>query len=177
MPQLLNVWFDSPSKLQNLSGDLSALGSLQNLTFLQASGNSLNGPVPGALCEIDCDAARQRGPGLECPLPTPGCCRVAHCGPLPTPSPTPPPSTMGECYPQWLVPLIRMHIGTVFVLLHDTVRVDYYSTVFCIMCLNTIGYRWYRLMRISFTQTDAVLLFNMLSVDQIDLSLVIVCNL
>ena len=100
MTQLRNVWFDAPNGLQNLTGTVTALGSLTNLTFLQASGNSLTGAVPRALCLLNCDGAGQRGKGFDCPLPVGGCCEITQCGPLPTPRPSPPPSTMGVCYPQ-----------------------------------------------------------------------------
>jgi len=100
MTQLRNVWFDAPVGLQNLTGTVTALGSLPNLTFLQASGNSLTGAVPRALCGLNCDGAGQRGKGFDCPLPVDGCCEITQCGPLPTPRPRPPPSTMGVCYPQ-----------------------------------------------------------------------------
>ena len=100
MTQLRNVWFDAPSGLQNLTGTLAALGSSTNLTFLQASGNSLEGAVPRALCGLNCNGAGQRGKGFDCPLPVDGCCEITQCGPLPTPRPPPPPSTMGVCYPQ-----------------------------------------------------------------------------
>lgn len=74
LPHLKNVWFDS----QPLSGNLSALGGLNNLTFLQASGTNISGPVPARLCNIDCNAA---GTEVTCDKSLPsGCCDMANCG-------------------------------------------------------------------------------------------------
>jgi hypothetical protein len=92
LTQLKNVWFDS----QNLTGSLESLGGLKNLTFLQASGNHLSGPIPESLCEIDCNAG---GNDFSCPLPTPLCCGVKTCGTNGT-TPAPPKPSMGVCYPQ-----------------------------------------------------------------------------
>ena len=93
LPKLKNVWFDS----QPLSGDLTALGALRNLTFLQASGTLVSGPVPPHLCSIDCDAV---GTAVTCDAALPqDCCKIPACGKAPK-APTPPLSSMGECFPQ-----------------------------------------------------------------------------
>ena len=78
-------------------GNLSALGLLQNLTFLQATGTNVFGLVPPALCDITCEAS---GTKLSCSPSLPeGCCKVADCGKGPK-VPTPKPVSMGECFPQ-----------------------------------------------------------------------------
>ena len=93
LPHLKNVWFDS----QPLTGDLTALGALKNLTFLQASKTNVSGAVPAHLCDIDCDAA---GTAVSCDASLPqGCCSIPTCGHGPK-APPPPPSSMGECFPQ-----------------------------------------------------------------------------
>ena len=93
LPKLLNVWFDT----NNLTGTLSGLGGLTNLTFLQASNTALTGPVPASLCNIKCDAA---GSDVTCDPSLPkGCCEVSSCG-SGKPAPPPPPPSMGECFPQ-----------------------------------------------------------------------------
>merc|ERR1712224_232100 len=97
LPRLHNVWFDSQASAAKLSGSLRSLGALKNLTFLQASNNNFDGELPARLCGINCDAAGNAN--LSCPLPSPGCCKVATCGGAPAPAP-PPPSSMGECFPQ-----------------------------------------------------------------------------
>ena len=97
LPLLRNVWFDSQASAAKLSGSLASLGALRNLTFLQASNNAFEGALPPNLCDINCDAAGNAN--ISCPLPKPGCCKVTACGPAPAPV-KPPPSTMGECFPQ-----------------------------------------------------------------------------
>ena len=97
LPRLRNVWFDSQDSAAKLTGSLASLGALQNLTFLQASNNAFEGALPPSLCDINCDAAGNAN--LSCPLPAPGCCQVSACGPTPAPV-KPPPSSMGECFPQ-----------------------------------------------------------------------------
>ena len=97
LPQLRNVWFDSQGSAAKLTGSLASLGALRNLTFLQASNNAFDGVLPASLCGIDCNAAGNAN--ISCPLPTPGCCKVTTCGPAPAPA-KPPPSSMGECFPQ-----------------------------------------------------------------------------
>lgn len=93
LPNLLNVWFDTNA----LTGDLAALGSLKNLTFLQASNTNLTGAVPASLCDIKCEAEHT---GVTCDATLPkGCCDVPHCG-SGTPPPPLPPTSMGECIPQ-----------------------------------------------------------------------------
>ena len=96
LAKLRNVWFDT----QDLTGTLAALGGLKNLTYLEAAGNKLSGPVPPSLCRMTCHAGGNAN--LTCPLPEPGCCMVSKCGKLPTPTPTPPivDATIGGCYPQ-----------------------------------------------------------------------------
>ena len=91
---LVNVWFDG----QNLTGSLSSLGTLPNLTFLQASDNQLSGTVPSRLCGIQCEAEGNKG--LTCPSTAAACCELTHCGGAKAPTPAPPTTTMGECYPQ-----------------------------------------------------------------------------
>lgn len=93
LKSLRNVWFDS----QNLTGTLDTLGTLKNLTYLQAAGNQLTGTIPARLCALGSECSAE-GNHLSCPLPTPGCCKVATCGKVPA-LPAPKPS-MGECYPQ-----------------------------------------------------------------------------
>ncbi len=93
LTQLKNVWFDT----QNLTGTLESLGSLKNLTYLEAARNRLTGTIPPSLCKLgsECSAG---GNSISCPLPSPGCCKVATCGKTSTlPSGAP---SMGECYPQ-----------------------------------------------------------------------------
>lgn len=95
LKKLKNVWFDT----QNLTGTLESLGTLQNLTFLQASNNELSGPVPPSLCRLGGHCYGGGNPNFTCPLPKPGCCMVDTCGKAPTP-PDLVVSSMGECYPQ-----------------------------------------------------------------------------
>ena len=54
LKSLRNVWFDS----QNLTGTLDTLGTLKNLTYLQAAGNQLTGTIPARLCALgsECSA-------------------------------------------------------------------------------------------------------------------------
>lgn len=93
LPSLLNVWFDT----NTVSGTLAGLGSLKNLTFLQASNTNVTGAVPPSLCNIKCDAAHA---AVTCDSSLPkGCCEVPTCG-SGKPAPTPPASSMGECFPQ-----------------------------------------------------------------------------
>lgn len=92
-PKLRNVWFDG----NQLEGDLTSLGRLTALTFLQATNNRLKGTVPTALCGIKCSAW---GNNLTCPPALPrGCCGMGGCGAA-APAPAPPPASMGECFPQ-----------------------------------------------------------------------------
>lgn len=95
LPKLRNVWFDTNA---DLTGSLTALGGLQNLTFLQASSNpGIDGDLPASLCEIECHAG---GTNVSCASDLPaGCCEIADCGAA-APAPTPPPSSMGDCHPQ-----------------------------------------------------------------------------
>jgi len=91
---LRNVWFDT----QGLTGSLDSLATLPNLTFLQASNNAgINGSLPAHLCGIDCNAG---GTNVDCSAAlSANCCRVTGCGKGPK-APPPPPSSMGECFPQ-----------------------------------------------------------------------------
>jgi hypothetical protein len=91
---LLNVWFDG----QSLTGNLTSLGMLPNITLLHAENNLLSGSIPAHLCGVQCHANGNQD--ISCPLPTKGCCGVTKCSVLKPPTPAPPPSTMGECYPQ-----------------------------------------------------------------------------
>ena len=95
LTKLRNVWFDTNA---GLTGALDGLGQLRGLTFLQASHNpGIGGPVPASLCGVDCDAAAT---GVTCADELPqGCCGISSCGKAPA-APPPPPSTMGECFPQ-----------------------------------------------------------------------------
>ena len=95
LPKLRNVWFDTNS---GLTGGLDGLGELTGLTFLQASNNpGIVGPLPASLCGIECDAL---GTGVTCAAALPeGCCGIASCG-TGKPAAPPPPSSMGECFPQ-----------------------------------------------------------------------------
>ena len=97
LPNLLNVWFDTQTGADPLTGTLTALGALSNLTFLQASHTGVSGVLPARLCGITCDAG---GTDVSCAadLPT-GCCSMPSCGDAP-PAPPPPPASMGECFPQ-----------------------------------------------------------------------------
>ena len=97
LPRLRNVWFDTQRSSAMLTGSLASLGLLANLTFLQASNNAFDGTLPPSLCGINCDASGNAN--FSCPLPAPNCCKVTTCGPIPAP-PKPPPSSMGECFPQ-----------------------------------------------------------------------------
>ena len=99
LPRLRNVWFDSQKGTSVLTGNLTSLGGLRNLTFLQASNNpGLTGEMPPTLCNIDCDAGGDVG--IECPAALPaGCCKRAGCGEAPRAKPPPTPS-MGVCFPQ-----------------------------------------------------------------------------
>ena len=95
LTKLRNVWFDTNA---GLTGALDGLGQLKGLTFLQASHNpGIGGPLPVSLCAVDCDAAAT---GVTCADELPqGCCGISSCGKAPA-APPPPPSTMGECFPQ-----------------------------------------------------------------------------
>ena len=97
LTKLKNVWFDT----QNLTGTLESLGTLKNLTFLQASKNQLSGPLPASLCRLGGHCYGEGGGNnFTCPLPKPGCCMVDTCGKVPEPQKDPVPESMGECYPQ-----------------------------------------------------------------------------
>ena len=94
LTKLRNVWFDT----NQLTGTLASVGSLPQLTFLQASNNpGIAGALPASLCALNCRAG---GTNVSCAKSLPsGCCRVPHCGAAP-PAPPPPPPSMGECFPQ-----------------------------------------------------------------------------
>ena len=99
LPRLKNVWFDTQNGSKPLTGTLTALGGLKNLTFLQASHNpGLTGEMPASLCKINCDAAGDAGIACSETLPE-GCCQRTQCGQAPKAKPPLPPS-MGECFPQ-----------------------------------------------------------------------------
>lgn len=96
MPGLRNVWFDG----NKLTGTLGSLAGLKQLTHLQASNNALSGAMPPNLCNITCEASGALNK-FECPLPRDGCCLVTECGDKsPHQPPSPPPVSMGECFPQ-----------------------------------------------------------------------------
>ena len=94
LTQLRNVWFDT----NQLTGTLSSVGALPNLTFLQASNNAgIGGELPASLCDLECTAS---GTNVSCSPSLPSdCCRIKHCGTAP-PAPPPPAASMGECFPQ-----------------------------------------------------------------------------
>ena len=95
LTKLRNVWLDTNV---GLTGTLESLGKLPQLTFLQASNiPGIIGSMPQSLCGIDCHA---QSTNVTCDASLPkGCCLILSCGAA-SPAPTPPPTSMGECFPQ-----------------------------------------------------------------------------
>lgn len=103
LTQLQHFWFDTQSSHDGpLTGAVDWIAKLPYLRTLHMEYNALSGPLPPALCAIECYGY---GNKFSCPLPSAGCCKIDACpgGAGATPAattPAPPPNVCRAIHQQ-----------------------------------------------------------------------------